>query len=205
MRGNEIRRRKYGDAAYEWPPGRTPTELVEKRAIELDNMIATMEAPSPSECYDNEEDDLEQKKEKDRSDSRLHWLEQPSLLTPSPSNFGSIPNPALSRYQSSLSTPEKVVLEAKSRKKRRPCSIQEQRQHQKRPKIPAGADEQFPLSGFNNSLKGVGTRGEKRRRDNMEGDHHKRGRMGEGRLRRSARLRRYYKDDCTNYKGWAAF
>lgn len=43
----ELRRRKYGDAADEWPPGYTPTEMVEKRKAEVEKLFAMIEAPSP--------------------------------------------------------------------------------------------------------------------------------------------------------------
>ncbi|KAI1133651.1 hypothetical protein F5Y10DRAFT_3063 [Nemania abortiva] len=43
----EIRRRRYGIAADEWPPGRMPTEMVEKRKAEVEKLLAMMEAPSP--------------------------------------------------------------------------------------------------------------------------------------------------------------
>ncbi len=43
----EIRRKRYGNAADEWPPGHTPTEIVEKRKAEVEKLFAIMEAPSP--------------------------------------------------------------------------------------------------------------------------------------------------------------
>ncbi|KAI0859239.1 hypothetical protein F4860DRAFT_275006 [Xylaria cubensis] len=43
----EIRRRRYGDVADEWPPGYTPTEIKEKRKAEVERLFAMMEAPSP--------------------------------------------------------------------------------------------------------------------------------------------------------------
>ncbi|KAI1166359.1 hypothetical protein F5B18DRAFT_648793 [Nemania serpens] len=36
----EIRRRRYGNAADEWPPGHTPTEIVEKRKAEVEKLFA---------------------------------------------------------------------------------------------------------------------------------------------------------------------
>ena len=201
IRGNEVRRRKYGDAAYEWPPGRTPTELVEKRAVELDNMIAIMEASSPSECFDNEEGDLKQKEKEEYSYNRLHWLEQSSFPTPSPSIFKSIPNPTFSYCRSILPNSEIAMLEAKSRKKQQqPYDLQEKKQHKKRRTIPAGPDRQYPPSNLDSTRNRVRARGKMRRRDNKEGACHKRSWVGEDRLRRSARLRRYYENDYINYR-----
>ncbi|KAI0105058.1 hypothetical protein GGR51DRAFT_560662 [Nemania sp. FL0031] len=43
----ESRRKRYGAAADEWPPGHTPTEIVEKRRAEVERLFALAEAPSP--------------------------------------------------------------------------------------------------------------------------------------------------------------
>lgn len=155
-------------------------------------MIAIMEASSPSECYENEEEILEQKNEEAPSGSRLRWLEQRNLPTPSPSNFDSMPNSALSCHQSPSRSHKKVILEAKSRKKRW--------QHEECRKIPGEGDKRFPFSALDDTIKEARLRGKKRRHDDLEGDQHKRVRIEENKPRRSARLRKYYKDDYVDYK-----
>ena len=55
---HEIRRRKYGDAAFEYLRKHTPPKLVEEREKELGRLYALMDAPSPlSDCGNGDETD----------------------------------------------------------------------------------------------------------------------------------------------------
>ena len=132
--GQEIRRRKYGDAADEWPPGHTPTELVEKRAAELKALITFMEASSPSDCSDDEQNYLEKKRKSQHNTDSNHRADrppQPRLPTPSPSNLEGTPNSAPSCHESPLLMSDKVASETKRGTKRRLDDTEEEGQHKK--------------------------------------------------------------------------
>lgn len=53
----EIRRKKYGEAAFEYLRKHTPPRLVEKREKDLERLYALMDAPSPppSDCGNGDE------------------------------------------------------------------------------------------------------------------------------------------------------
>jgi hypothetical protein len=87
LRGaQESRCRKYGkEAAEEWLMGCTPTELVEKRAAEIEAMLEAGNASSPDSPPSRDNTDkgkLLSQKQTGRARSR----QQPRLATPSPSD-----------------------------------------------------------------------------------------------------------------------
>ncbi|KAK3337152.1 hypothetical protein B0T19DRAFT_411654 [Cercophora scortea] len=83
---------KYGtQTAAEWPIGRTPPEVVEKRKAELRELQAFMEAITPVSCSDDDDDGhagaRSTAKQKDGPAAEAQSSQPPRLLTPSPSNF----------------------------------------------------------------------------------------------------------------------
>lgn len=180
--GQEIRRRKYRDAADQWPPGHTPPELVERHAAELKALIAFMEAPSPPGCSDDEQFYLEKKKRSQQNTDSDHRPDElPRLPTPSPSNLESTPNSTPSCQQSSVLMSDKAASKAattRGRKRQHYDVSEEESQHKNKKTwtIAAEADCQFPLPSPDNAVPEASTsRGKKRRLSDAEekGQHKK--------------------------------
>ena len=174
LRKQEIRRRKYGDAAFESLPQHTPSELVEKHEKELERLYVLMDAPSPpSECGGSDEMDrkanLERKEierilHKPRSASRLEQPPATHLPTLLPSNVESSPNSFSSNHESLWPTSENVVPEAKRGKKQQLDDIEEEGHHRKNQKIAAEADCQCLLPDSDNTMSEAATMQRKKRR-----------------------------------------
>ncbi|KAI5922761.1 hypothetical protein F4810DRAFT_711350 [Camillea tinctor] len=79
----EIRRRRYGNVADEWPPGRTPPEVLDKHKAEMKALMAFLEAPTPSDCSD-EESEHERRKSQRIAERADH---QRPLSSPSNTTF----------------------------------------------------------------------------------------------------------------------
>ena len=154
IRGQETRRRMYGDAAFEYLPRHTPPWLIEKRENDLERLLELMDAPSsPS---DSGIDDARPVGKRRREIVEI--MHKPSsypfsteqmltarLPTPPPSDSGATIN-STSCLQSSLPISGKATLEAKRGKKRRLDDTQEEVSQEGQSQMIITENCQFPLS-----------------------------------------------------------
>ena len=91
------RARKYGkDAAEEYLMGHTPTELLEKRAAEVERILEDWAAPSPPSPPSDSSPDRGKLPPKQKPRDRVRARQPQPLATPSPSDVDRDDAPSLS-------------------------------------------------------------------------------------------------------------
>ena len=191
--GYDIRRKKYGDAADEWLPGHTPTEMVEKRAAEVEKMLEAMANASASEweSEDNIEGDETLKKESDCFGRKLNAPGQSNFPTPSPS---SVDTPKFASVRQLVPKSRLPVPKSRYENKQRYCGIRGEKWHTEECVVIEqkcqSPKSKHPIIEGKMLFK-------KRRIDETNDYQRKRVRMelrGTDRPRRSARLRHQYQN-----------